>query len=167
MRTLLAIVVTCTVVMVGSVVPRAEKPTPEFQKAMKELEATTELMIHQLRLIERYGTCCYEPVEKTGGIIREAFGVALKYWQARKAELTTKVEQAGDDKEQLERALRRVDNAMRMAQFAYDDAGRLVAGAAERHFDRVDAAQGAVLQSCEPCHNVTREQMPDGTFEIR
>jgi cytochrome c556 len=121
-----------------------EKPSDEYRKAMQDLQAASEIVRHHARMVEPGGDCCYDWVEKDAAVLKAAFGTTLAFWTARG-----------------------VKNAVRIARDATSDAAELERAAKTKHYDGVVAALGAVLASCEPCHLAYREQLPDGTFEIR
>jgi cytochrome c556 len=76
--------------------------------------------------------------------LKAAFTKILDYWTAKK-----------------------VAGAMRVAQYAVSDSADLERAAKAHHYDGVVAAVGAVQAACEPCHLAHREQLPDGSFEIK
>jgi hypothetical protein len=95
-------------------------------------------------MIERGGDCCFEPVAKDAAVLKAAFAVALDYWLTIPA-----------------------DDAVGMARNAMNDAAELEEAANAKAYDRAVAAEGAILQSCEPCHERHRVKHPDGSFAIK
>ena len=111
---------------------------------MKELEAASDIMRHHARMVEPGGDFGYDWIEADAGRLKSGFERALAFWTERN-----------------------VKRAMRFAQDAASDAAVLERAAKRKHYDGVVAGVGGVLASCEGCHNVYREQLPDGTFVIR
>jgi len=124
---------------------RASEPPPaEYRTAMKELEAASDIMRHHARMVEPGGDFGYDWIEADAGRLKSGFERALAFWTERN-----------------------VKRAMRFAQDAASDAAVLERAAKRKHYDGVVAGVGGVLASCEGCHNVYREQLPDGTFVIK
>jgi cytochrome c556 len=121
-----------------------EKPTDEYQAAMKALEAASEILRHHARMVEPGGDFGYAWVENDAATLKAGFEQTLKFWQTKNAK-----------------------NAIALAQNAVSDAAVLERAAKARHYDGVVAGVGGVLAACEPCHNAYREQLPDGSFAIR
>jgi hypothetical protein len=121
-----------------------EAPPEEYRRAMKDLEAASEILRHHARMVEPGGDCCYDWVEKDAAKLKAAFATTLEFWTAKK-----------------------VTGAMRLAQNGASDAADLERAAKAKHYDGVVAGVGAVLAACEPCHLAHRDKLPDGTFEIR
>jgi len=132
-------------VLVASLVTNAtEKPSAEYRKAMSTLESTSELMRHHARMVEPGGDFGYAWIESDAATLKAAFDVARSYWVVRKK-----------------------NPAITLAQNAVSDAMILERAAKAKHYDGVVAGVAGVLADCEPCHLAFREELPDGTFEIR
>jgi hypothetical protein len=140
----LVILTMSAALLLGLSVRANEKPTGEYVSAMKDLEAASEILRHHARMVEPGGDFGYDWVEKDGAKLKTAFDTTLAFWTAKK-----------------------VNSAIRLAQNGVSDAADLERAAKARHYDGVVAAVGAILAACEPCHLAHREQLPDGTFEIR
>jgi cytochrome c556 len=121
-----------------------EKPTAEYRAAMKDLDAASQIMRHHARMVEPGGDFGYDWIESDSAKLKGAFEKTLAFWTARD-----------------------VKRAMRLAQDAVSDAVVLERAAKRKHYDGVVAGVAGVLADCEPCHNAYREQLPDGSFEIR
>jgi cytochrome c556 len=140
----IAILIASLAWILGLTVRANEKPTEEYRKAMKDLEAASEIMVHHSRMVEPGGDFGYAWIESDAANLKVAFETARAYWAARN-----------------------VKGAVRFAENAVSDATILERAAKAKHYDGVVAGVGGVLADCEPCHLAYREQLPDGTFEIR
>jgi cytochrome c556 len=143
-RSALTVLIVSAALTLGLSVLANEKPTEEYRNAMKDLEASSEILRHHARMVEPGGDCCYDWVEKDAVTLKAAFTKALEFWMAKK-----------------------VNSAIRIAQNGASDAADLERAAKTKHYDGVVAAVGAVLADCEPCHLAHREKLPDGTYEIK
>jgi cytochrome c556 len=130
--------------LVTFVVRANERPSAEYRRAMIDVEATSQLMRHHARMVEPGGDFGYAWIESDATKLKAAFEVTRAYWAARKR-----------------------PQALTYAQNAVSDAEILERAAKSRHFDGVVAGVAGVLADCEPCHVAFREELPDGTFEIR
>jgi cytochrome c556 len=128
----------------GLSVQANEKPSDEYRNVMKELMSVSGLLLHHARMVEPGGDCCYDWVEKDAATLKADFTKVLEYWTEKKA-----------------------SGAMQIAQNAVSDAADLERQAKAHHYDGVVAAVGAVQNACEPCHLAHREDLPDGTYEIK
>jgi hypothetical protein len=111
---------------------------------MKTLQEASDLMRHHARMVEPGGDFGYAWIESDAATLKEAFEVARAYWTIRNSRVATT-----------------------FAQNAVSDAAILERAAKAKHYDGVVAGVAGVLADCEPCHRVYREELPDGTFEIR
>jgi hypothetical protein len=136
-----AVVVTSVLILV---VQANERPSPEYRRAMIDLESTSQLMRHHARMVEPGGDFGYPWIEGDAAKLKAAFEVTRAYWTARKR-----------------------PHAITFAQNAISDAEILGRAAKSKHFDGVVAGVAGVLADCEPCHLAFREELPDGAFEIR
>ena len=140
-----AIAVVAPLTVLATLTVRAkEKPPPEYRQAMAALESTSQLMRHHARMVEPGGDFGYAWIEADAAQLKAAFEVARLYWVSRNK--TT---------------------AITFAQNAVSDAAILGRAAKSKHYDGVVAGVAGVLADCEPCHLAYREDLPDGTFEIR
>jgi hypothetical protein len=122
----------------------SEKPSEDYRAAMQELFAASEIMRHHARMVEPGGDFGYTWIDGDAGRLKAAFERTLAFW-----------------------TMKDVKRAMRYAQDAVSDADILQKAARRKHYDGVVAGVAGVLADCEPCHAVYRDQLPDGSFEIR
>ena len=126
-----------------------EKPTPEYQKAMKELGSVNNRLRNSLKDID------FPAIEKDAAVMKAIFAVVLTYWQEKK-----------------------VDDAMKLAQDGVKAATDLETAAKAQNHPGVVAAQAAIAGAsstgeigaigvCAPCHTAHRVRLPDGTYEIK
>lgn len=126
-----------------------EKPTPEYQKAMKELGAVNNHLRNSLKDID------FAAIEKDAATMKAIFTTVMTYWQEKK-----------------------VADAIKLSEDGIKAAGDLEAAAKAQNHPGVVAAQAAIAGSsssgeigaigvCAPCHTAHRVRLPDGTFEIK
>ena len=126
-----------------------EKPTPEYQKAMKELGSVNNRLRNSLKDID------FQAIEKDAAAMKAIFAVVLSYWQEKK-----------------------VDDAIKLAQDGVQAATELETAAKAQSHPGVVAAQAAIAGAsstgeigaigvCAPCHTAHRVRLPDGTYEIK
>jgi hypothetical protein len=126
-----------------------EKPTPEYQKAMKELGSVNNRLRNSLKDID------FPAIEKDAAAMKAIFAVVLTYWQEKK-----------------------VDDAIKLAQEGVQAATELETAAKAMSHPGVVAAQAAIAGAsstgeigaigvCAPCHTAHRVRLPDGTYEIK
>jgi hypothetical protein len=126
-----------------------EKPTPEYQKAMKELGSVNNRLRNSLKDID------FPAIEKDAAAMKAIFAVVLTYWQEKK-----------------------VDDAIKLAQDGVKAATELETAAKAQSHPGVVAAQAAIAGAsstgeigaigvCAPCHTAHRVRLPDGTYEIK
>jgi hypothetical protein len=126
-----------------------EKPTPEYQKAMKELGSVNNRLRNSLKDID------FPAIEKDAAAMKAIFAVVLTYWQEKK-----------------------VDDAIKLAQEGVQAATELETAAKAQSHPGVVAAQAAIAGAsstgeigaigvCAPCHTAHRVRLPDGTYEIK
>jgi cytochrome c556 len=144
LRPALVAVLVSAAVSPGFPLRASGKPPDEYRAAMRELEAASDIMRHHARMVEPGGDFGYDWIESDAGRLKAAFERTLAFWTARD-----------------------VKRAMRLAGDAVSDAAVLERAAKRRHYDGVVAGVAGVLADCEACHSVYREQLPDGSFEIR
>lgn len=144
MRRLVVVVSVSVAIVFCLTVDANERPSAEYRKAMLDLESTSQLMRHHARMVEPGGDFGYAWIEDDAARLRAAFEVAQSYWIRRNK-----------------------NSAMTFARNAVGDAMILERAAQRKHYDGVVAGVAGVLADCEPCHLAYREELPDGTFEIR
>jgi hypothetical protein len=149
MRARLLTFVVCAGVLLAFPVQANEKPTPEYQKAMKELGTVNNRLRNNLKSID------YAAIEQDAVAMKAIFEVVLKYWQEKK-----------------------VEDAIKYSQDGATAATELAAAAKAQNHAGVVAAQAAIAGAsstgeigaigvCAPCHTAHRVRLPDGTFEIK
>ena len=89
MRARLMAFVVCAGVLLALPIQANEKPTPEYQKAMKELGTVNNRLRNNLKSID------YAAIEKDAVAMKAIFDVVLKYWQEKKVEDAIKYSQDG------------------------------------------------------------------------
>jgi hypothetical protein len=126
-----------------------EKPTPEYQKAMKELGMVNNHLRNSLKDID------FAAIEKDAAAMKAIFATVLAYWQEKK-----------------------VEDAIKLSQDGIKAATELEGAAKAQNHPGVVAAQAAIAGSsssgeigaigvCAPCHTAHRVRLPDGTYEIK
>jgi hypothetical protein len=149
MRAKLMAFVVCAGVVLALPIQANQKPTPEYQNAMKELGAVNNRLRNNLKSID------YAAIEKDAVAMKAIFDVVLKYWQEKK-----------------------VEDAIKYSQDGAKAAGELEVAAKAQSHTGVVAAQAAIAGAsstgeigaigvCAPCHTAHRVRLPDGTYEIK
>ena len=126
-----------------------EKPSPEYQKAMKELGTVNNHLRNSLKDID------FAAIEKDAAAMKAIFAVVLTYWQDKK-----------------------VDDAIKLSQDAIKAATELETAAKAQNHPAVVTAQAAIAGAsssgefgaigvCASCHTAHRVRLPDGTYEIK
>jgi cytochrome c556 len=138
MRGKLKLAAVCAAVVVGFTVMANEKPTPEYQAAMKNLGAANTSLRGNI------GTKDYAAIEKDAATFKASFTVAHAFWTAKKA-----------------------DDAIKLANDGLKGATDLEAAAKAKNDEGINAARGTIGGTCRGCHMVHREQLPDMTYEIK
>ena len=128
----------CAAVIVGAIVIANEKPTPEYQTAMKNLGSANAAMRGAATDKD------YAAIEKHAATYKASFTVANQFWTAKKA-----------------------DDAIKLTQDALKGAADLDAAAKAKNDEGITAARGTIGATCRGCHMVHREQLPDMTYEIK
>jgi mono/diheme cytochrome c family protein len=123
--------------MIGLVVEAAEKPTAEYQKAMKDLGAFAAGIDKAITAED------YETIQKLAVSAREAFAVAEAYWTGRSEEAKQWAGAGGKSAADL----------------------NVVAGFKSK--EGVEFSASEVKGSCAACHTAHREAQPDGSFLIK
>lgn len=149
MRRILAAAIVCWALALGMTVLANEKPTPEYQKAMKDLNAANGSARQALKDLD------YETAEKNAVTLKAAFAVVVAYWEEKK-----------------------VEDALALAKAGLKGAEALEVAAKAKNIQEALDAQAAMAGSpssgtvgsigtCAPCHLAHRARMPDGTFEVK
>ncbi len=149
MRGQLTVVALCAALVLGLPVHANEKPTPQFQAAMKELGSVNNALRNNLKTLD------YPAIEKDATRMKAAFTTVLQFWQEKK-----------------------VDDAIALSQAGIDGASELELAAKAEDHPRVVTAQAALSGSsssgeigaigvCAPCHTAHRVRLTDGTYEIK
>lgn len=128
----------CAAVIVGFTVMANEKPSPEYQAAMKDLGATNAAMRGNVTAKD------YAAIEKNAATYMASFTVADAFWTAKKTE-----------------------DAMKLSKDGLKGAADLDAAAKAKNDEGIVAAQRGVGATCRGCHMAHREQLPDMTYEIK
>ena len=125
-------------VIVGLTVMANEKPSPEYQTAMKNMGAANQGLRGDITNKD------YAAIEKHAATFKASMTVANAFWTAKKA-----------------------DDAIKLTQDGLKGAADLDAAAKAKNDDGINAARGAIGATCRGCHMVHREQLPDMTYEIK
>ncbi len=125
-------------VVVGFTVMANEKPSPEYQAAMKNLGAANQGMRGDVTNKD------YAAIEKHAATYKASFTVANAFWSAKKA-----------------------DDAIKLTEDGLKGAADLDASAKAKNDEGIAMAQRGIGATCRGCHAVHREQLPDMTFEIK
>ena len=119
-------------------VTAAEKPSEQYSKAMKDIGAAAASVTKAIPAED------FDTVSKNATSIIEAFPVIRKYW-------TDKAD--GD--------------AVRSVVAAEKAAADLRVAAGLKSSDGVDYSAKELTEICTQCHTAHREQLPDGSFQIK
>ena len=138
MRGRLKAAAVCAAVIVGFTVMANEKPSPEYQAAMKDLGATNAALRGNVTAKD------YAAIEKNAATFKASFTVADACWTAKKA-----------------------DDAVKLAKDGLKRAADLDAAAKAKNDDGIVAAPRGIGGTCRGCHMVHRETLPDMTYEIK
>jgi hypothetical protein len=134
-RTPLVVAAACLFVLtLGLVTFANEKPTPEYQKAMKDLAAASNTLRINVKNLE------YAAIEKDAVTMKGAFDVVVAFWKAKN-----------------------VDDALSLAQAGAKGAADLEAAARAQNLQGVLDAQASIsgspstgtvglIGTCAPCH---------------
>ena len=125
-------------VIVGLTVMANEKPSPEYQTAMKNLGAANQGLRGDITNKD------YAAIEKHAATFKASFTVANTFWKAKKA-----------------------DDAIKLTEDGLKGAADLDAAAKAKNDDAINAARGSIGATCRGCHMAHREQLPDMTYEIK
>lgn len=145
----LALAVASAVFVLGLLVHANERPTPEYQQAMKALGAKNNTLRVNIKNLD------YAEIEKDALTMKAAFEVVLKFWKEKQ-----------------------VEDAIALAEAALKGAADLETAAKAQNHPAVLDAQAAIsgspstgtfglIGTCAPCHLAHRVRLPDGTFEIK
>lgn len=149
MRAGLVTLTLCMTVLLALPTQANEKPTPEYQQAMKELGTVNNRLRNSLKDID------FPAIEKDAAQMKAIFAAVLTFWQDKK-----------------------VEDAITLSQEGIKAAGELEAAAKAMNLPGVVTAQAAIAGAsssgeigaigvCAPCHTAHRVRLPDGTYEIK
>jgi cytochrome c556 len=116
----------------------AEKPSADYQKAMRDLGAVAQGLGKAVQAED------YDTLTKYTASAKAALEVALKFWQSKK----------------VEDGIRHADNATTAVAVLGVSAGL-------KSQEGAEAAAKDLMAACAACHTAHREKLPDGTFEIK
>ena len=128
----------CAAVVVGLTVMANEKPSPEYQTAMKNLGAANQGMRGDVTNKD------YAAIEKHAATYKASFTVANAFWKAKKA-----------------------DDAVKLTEDGLKGAADLDTAAKAKSDEGIAMAQRGIGATCRGCHMAHREQLPDMTYEIK
>jgi len=138
MRGRLKAAAVCAAVVVGFTAIANEKPSPEYQAAMKNLGAANAGMRGDVTNKD------YAAIEKHAATYKASFTVADNYWSGKK-----------------------VDDAMKLAKDGLKGAADLETAARAKNDEGIAMAQRGIGATCRGCHMAHREQLPDMSYEIK
>lgn len=145
MRRNLAVMAMCAAAVLGPAALANEAPSEAYQKAMKDMGAANQALRGHVKEIEAAGAYPdYSPVQKDAAALKAAFATTLAYWNEKK-----------------------VDDAVKLTQAGIKGVEALEKAVAEKSYDTLMSAAGAVGGTCAACHKAHREQLPDGTYAIK
>jgi hypothetical protein len=149
MRVKIALVATVAIFMFGFAVRANEKPSAEYQKAMKDLAAASNSLRVNVKNLD------YSAIEKDALTMKNAFDVVVAFWKAKNVEDATALAEAGA----------KGAAALELAAKAQNHPGVLDAQAAISGSPSTGTV--GLIGTCAPCHLAHRVRLPDGTFEIK
>ena len=138
MRGKMRLMAVCAAVAVGFTVIANEKPSAEYQTAMKNLGTANGAMRGNVTNKD------YAALEANAATFKASFTVANAFWTAKKA-----------------------DDAIKLTNDGLKGAADLDAAAKAKNDEGIAAARGTIGATCRGCHMVHRETLPDMTFEIK
>ena len=127
----------CAAVIVGFTAMANEKPSPEYQTAMKNLGTANGALRGNITAKD------YPAIEANAATFKASFTVAEAFWTGKKT-----------------------DDAIALAKTGLKGAADLDAAAKAKNDEGIAAARGTIGATCRGCHMVHRDQLPDMTFEI-
>jgi cytochrome c556 len=138
MRGKLKAAAVCAAVVVGFTAMANEKPSPEYQTAMKNMGAANAGLRGDVTNKD------YAAIEKHAATFKASFTVADAYWTGKKTE-----------------------DAMKLAKDGLKGAADLDTAAKAKNDEGIAMAQRGIGATCRGCHMAHREQLPDMTYEIK
>jgi len=126
------------VALLGFNATAAEKPSPEYVKAMKDLGAVAQV------LTKAGATDDLPTVLKAAETAKVAFTVTLNYWKGTAA-----------------------NDAKTVADAGLKAASDIWVAANLNSPDGVEAATKEMMDTCRTCHTAHREKLDDGSFGIK
>ena len=124
-------------VIVGFTVMASEKPSPEYQAAMKNLGTANGALRGNITAKD------YPAIEANAATFKASFTVANQFWTAKKTE-----------------------DAIKLTQDGLKGAADLDTAAKAKNDEGINAARGTIGATCRGCHMVHRDELPDKTYEI-
>jgi cytochrome c556 len=115
-----------------------EKPTADFQAAMKSNGATNGALRMHVMAKD------YDAIVKDADTLKANYAKVEPFWAAKKA-----------------------DDAIALAKKGAMAAADLETAARAKNDEQIGAAAMALGSTCQGCHMAHREQLPDKTFEIK
>jgi cytochrome c556 len=129
----------CAAVIVGAIVIASEKPSPEYQTAMKNLGTANAGLRGAITNKD------YAAIEMHAATFKASFTAANQFWTAKKQ-----------------------DDAIKFTQDGLKGAADLDAAAKAKNDDGINAARGTIGATCRGCHMVHRDQISENpaAYEI-
>ena len=137
MRGKLRAMAVCAAVVVGFTIMASEKPSPEYQAAMKNLGTANGALRGNITAKD------YPAIEANAATFKASFTVANQFWTAKKTE-----------------------DAIKLTQDGLKGAADLEVAARAKNDEGITAARGTIGATCRGCHMVHRDELPDKTYEI-
>ena len=137
MRGKLRAMAVCAAVIVGFTVMASEKPSPEYQAAMKSLGTANGALRGNITAKD------YPAIEANAATMRASFTVADAFWKGKK-----------------------VEDAIKLTTEGLKGTADLAAAAKAKNDEGIVAARGTIGATCRGCHSVHRDELPDKTYEI-
>ena len=124
--------------IVGITAMANEKPSPEYQAAMKSLQSANAGLRGDATNKD------YAAIEKHAATFKQAFTVSEKFWTEKKAA-----------------------DAIQLSKDGLKGAADLETAAKAKNDEGVAAAQRGIGATCRGCHTAHRETLADMTYEIK
>jgi hypothetical protein len=126
-------------VVVGFTVMANEKPSPEYQTAMKNNAAANAALRGNIAMKD------YAAIGMNAATFKASFTVAKAFWTAKKA-----------------------DDAIKLSDDGLKGAADLDTAAKAKNDEAITAARGTIGATCRGCHMVHREgPLADMSYEIK
>lgn len=121
----------------GLVIVAAEKPSAEYQAAMKELGTFAAGIDAAVKAED------YDAIVASANKAKEAFATTEAYWKGKDAK------------------------AAALAHQGWQAASDLIVMSGIKNVEGLTFAASEARSTCMECHAAHRERLPDGTFEIK